>query len=297
MAKDLCQFSSDSLAQKSACPHIHPLPSSETVANIVDVLRSVFFPFHFGNTDFSKERQVVDMSGKLERLKPIIKEQVLRGLCYECRLKEIKESSICEKQAEKITTAFLLKLPQVKNLLESDVKAAYTGDPAAMYKDEAVFCYPCIRALINYRCAHELYLLKVPLIPRIMTEQAHSETGIDINPGAKIGENFFIDHGTGVVIGETSIIGKNVRLYQGVTLGAKSFPLDKDGNPVKGVARHPIVEDNVIIYSESTILGRVTIGHDSVIGGNVWLTQSISPFSRVTQAAAQETKFESGGGI
>jgi serine O-acetyltransferase len=163
--------------------------------------------------------------------------------------------------------------------------------------DEAVFCYPGLMAITNYRLAHELHLLGVPLIPRIITEMAHSETGIDIHPRAEIDEYFSIDHGTGVVIGSTSVIGKNVKLYQGVTLGAKSFPLDENGNPIKGIPRHPIVEDNVVVYSNATVLGRITIGHDSVIGGNVWVTNSLPPHSKVVQVKSRQAEFVDGSGI
>jgi len=185
----------------------------------------------------------------------------------------------------------------VRQLLATDVQASYDGDPAATSPDEAIFCYPGLLAVMNFRLAHELHALGLPLIPRMITEHAHSTTGIDIHPGATIGEAFFIDHGTGVVIGETSIIGNRVTLYQGVTLGAKSFPLDEDGNPIKGINRHPVVEDDVIVYSEATILGRITIGRGSVIGGNVWLTRSVPPNSVVTQAQAQRDSFERGAGI
>ena len=176
---------------------------------------------------------------------------------------------------------FIQSLPKIRHLLQTDALAAYEGDPAARAESETIFCYPSIRALINHRVGHELYKLGVPLIPRIMSESAHSETGIDIHPGAEIGEKFFMDHGTGIVIGETTIIGKNVRLYQGVTLGAKSFPLDKDGHPIKGIARHPIVEDDVIIYAGATILGRINIGKGSVIGGNTWITDPVPSGSKV----------------
>jgi serine O-acetyltransferase len=169
----------------------------------------------------------------------------------------------------------------------TDVRAAYEGDPAATSTDETIFCYPGILAITNQRVAHELYRLAVPLLPRMLTEQAHSATGIDIHPGATIGERFFIDHGTGVVIGETSMIGNNVRLYQGVTLGAKSFPLDEQGNPIKGIPRHPIVEDDVVIYAGATVLGRITVGRGSVIGGNVWVTESVPPGSKLSQASAR----------
>ena len=166
-------------------------------------------------------------------------------------------------------------------MLATDVQAAFAGDPAAKNPGETIFCYPSIKAVTNYRIAHELYLLGVPLIPRIITEMAHSATGIDIHPGATIGESFFIDHGTGTVIGETCIIGRNVRLYQGVTLGAKSFPKGENGHLVKGIARHPIVEDNVTIYSGATILGRITIGEGAVIGGNVWVVDDVPPGTKI----------------
>jgi serine O-acetyltransferase len=182
--------------------------------------------------------------------------------------------------------------------LSADVQAAYEGDPAATSPEETILCYPGILAITNYRLAHELHLVGVPLLPRIITEHAHSITGIDIHPGATIGEQFFIDHGTGVVIGETCNIGSRVRIYQGVTLGAKSFPLDDDGNPIKGIPRHPIVEDDVVIYGGATILGRITIGCGSVIGGNVWLTRSVPPGSKITQAEPKRKElFSEGEGI
>ena len=174
-------------------------------------------------------------------------------------------------------------------LLGDDVQAAYDGDPAAKSPGETIFCYPGIFAITNHRVAHELYRLEVPVIPRILSENAHSITGIDIHPGARIGRSFFIDHGTGVVIGETAIIGNRVRIYQGVTLGAKSFPLDENGCPIKGIDRHPIIEDDVVIYAGATILGRITAGARSVIGGNVWLTHSVPPDSSITQGREQES--------
>jgi serine O-acetyltransferase len=211
----------------------------------------------------------------------LLGEQVLHGFCFTCAEKEDVYCEECERKAQEITAGFLSNLPQIRYLLSSDVEAAYEGDPAAKSRGETIFCYPSIRALTSYRLAHTLHTLGAQLIPRIMTEMAHSDTGIDIHPSARIGERLFIDHGTGVVIGETCIIGRNVRIYQGVTLGAKSFPLDEQGKPVKGIPRHPIVEDNVIIYSGATILGRITIGRDSVIGGNVWLTHDVAPGSRI----------------
>ena len=182
-----------------------------------------------------------------------------------------------------MATQFISKLPEIRRILATDVEAAYYGDPAATCFGEIISCYPAIRAISNYRIAHELLLLGVPLIPRILTEMAHSETGIDIHPGAQIGHHFTIDHGTGVVIGATCIIGNHVKLYQGVTLGAKSFPLDEEGNPIKGIPRHPILEDDVIVYSNATILGRVTIGKGATIGGNIWLTEDVPAGARIVQ--------------
>ena len=186
--------------------------------------------------------------------------------------------------AEAIAAGFVDSLPQLGQTLRKDVIATYNGDPAAESVAEVIACYPGIRAISSYRIAHALLLAGVPLLPRIITELAHSETGIDINPAATIGESFAIDHGTGVVIGATAILGDNVKLYQGVTLGAKSFPLDENGNPVKGVPRHPILEDNVIVYSNATILGRVTIGKNAVIGGNIWVTEDVAPGTKVVQS-------------
>ena len=187
---------------------------------------------------------------------------------------------VIDKGKAREMTAFL---PELKELLAMDVEAAYNGDPAAESYEEIICCYPVIKAMINYRVAHRMLQLGVRLIPRIMTEMAHSETGIDIHPAATIGHHFTIDHGTGVVIGATCIIGNNVKLYQGVTLGAKSFPLDENGNPIKGIPRHPIIEDNVIIYSNSTVLGRITIGQGTVIGGNLWVTEGTRPGEKLMQ--------------
>ena len=187
-----------------------------------------------------------------------------------------------ERPAKDIVADFIARIPEVKRIVETDVTAAYEGDPAATSRMEVVMAYPGLFAVTVHRLAHELYKLKVPIIPRIMSELAHSKTGIDIHPGATIGERFFIDHGTGVVIGETTVIGRNVRLYQGVTLGGLSFSKDSSGVLVKGLKRHPNLEDNVVVYANATILGgETTIGHDSEIGGNVWLKDSVPPFSRV----------------
>ena len=245
--------------------------------DIVEALRTVLFPGYFGPSELTPETVAFHVGSTLDRVQRALREQIRRGFCFACRE---RRTGVRGPDGRAAAERFLARLPAVRRLLATDVQAAYEGDPAATSPDEAIFCYPGVLAITNYRLAHELYALGVPLIPRMITEHAHSITGIDIHPGATIGESFFIDHGTGVVIGETCVIGKRVRLYQGVTLGAKSFPLDENGNPIKGIERHPIVEDDVIIYSEATILGRVTIGRGSVIGGNVWLTRSVPPEQR-----------------
>jgi serine O-acetyltransferase len=274
-------------------PNREPLPSRDAVTEIVEALRSVLFPGYFGPSELTPDNAAFHMGSTLDRVRRHLWEQVKRGFCFACR-ERVEE---CDARTDRVTENFFARLPAVRRTLATDVQAAYEGDPAATSPDEAIFCYPGVLAVTNYRLAHELYALEVPLIPRMMTEHAHSVTGIDIHPGATIGEGFFIDHGSGVVIGETSTIGNRVRLYQGVTLGAKSFPLDEDGNPIKGIKRHPIVEDDVIIYSEATILGRITIGRGSVIGGNVWLTRDVAPDSVVTQAQVRQDLFDRGSGI
>jgi serine O-acetyltransferase len=238
------------------------------------------------------------MGATLHRSALILTDEIHRGLCFACRREESDRTpASCLGRAKRITADFLDCLPELRRMLALDAVAAYEGDPAASDPSEAIFCYPGVRALTSHRIAHELFRLGVPLIPRIISEHAHSETGIDIHPGASIGESLFIDHGTGVVVGETTVIGKRVRIYQGVTLGAKSFPLDGDGNPIKGIDRHPVIEDDVTIYSGATILGRVTIGRGSVIGGNVWLTKGLPPESRISQSRPKTQRFENGGGI
>lgn len=262
--------------------HGQPLPSRDTISRIVEDLRSILFPGYFGISELDAENVRYHVGATLDQVRRELREQIERGVCFVCE-KPVNQCTDCVDRSETITDTFIGRLPEVQRLLFTDVRSAYEGDPAATSADETIFCYPGMLAITNYRIAHELYVLAVPLIPRIITEHAHSITGIDIHPGAQIGESFFIDHGTGVVIGETSVIGRHVRLYQGVTLGAKSFPLDEQGKPIKGIDRHPIVEDDVIIYSGATILGRVTIGKGSVIGGNVWLIESVPPNSRISQ--------------
>jgi serine O-acetyltransferase len=258
------------------------LPSRDALIDMVEMLRSVLFPGYFGVSDLTRESLRFHVGATLDRVVRIMREQMKRGFCFSAECVSPGDCSACQERADEVTGGFLRMLPEVRRLLATDVQAAYEGDPAATSPDEAIFCYPGLLAVTSQRIAHVLTGLGVPLIPRIITEHAHSLTGIDIHPGARIGERFFIDHGTGVVIGETCEIGNGVRIYQGVTLGAKSFPLDADGNPIKGIPRHPIVEDDVVIYSGATILGRVTIGKGSIIGGNVWLTDSVPPGSRIS---------------
>jgi serine O-acetyltransferase len=244
---------------------------------IVSLLREIIFPGYFG-ADVLNENLIQYHTGvNIEQLSALLSEQIKRGLCFDCKMPKLDKSQCvaCEHKAQNITTVFIQELPEIRRKLSTDIQAAYNGDPAAHSIGEIIFCYPTVKVLLNYRVAHALVQLNVPLLPRIITELAHSETGIDINPEARIGEYFCIDHGTGVVIGATSIIGNHVKIYQGVTLGAKNFPLDENGNPIKGIARHPIVEDNVIIYANATILGRITIGRGAIIGGNMWITEDV----------------------
>jgi serine O-acetyltransferase len=233
----------------------------------------------------------------VDELYELLSKEILAGMCFECQDENIDKVEIHQEKAKETALEFIEFLPEIRRKLVTDVNATYLNDPAARNLGEVIFCYPAIRAITNYRVAHKLLQLNVPLIPRFISEMAHGETGIDIHPKAQIGEQFTIDHGTGVVIGSTSILGKNVKIYQGVTLGAKSFPLDENGNPIKGIPRHPIVEDDVVIYAGATILGRVTIGKGSVIGGNVWVTDDLPPYSRVVQLKAKETTFTHGAGI
>ncbi len=238
-------------------------PSLPAIREMVELCRSVFFP-EFYSVDGIR--------------------------CDETELKLQRIRALLQRQTDTdIVDQFMQSLPEIKSLLKEDAEAAYDGDPAAESIDEVILCYPTMKALSNYRVAHCLYQLGVPLIPRVITEMAHSETGIDIHPGAQIGHRFTIDHGTGVVIGATCIIGNNVKLYQGVTLGAKSFPQDENGNPIKGIPRHPILEDDIIVYSNATILGRITIGRGTIIGGNLWVTEDTKPGERLLQAKKRKS--------
>ena len=259
-----------------------PLPSAEQLERIVNLARAILFPGYFGNSSVNAQTMTYHIGVNVEQLYHLLVNQIQAGLAFNLPEEGEDAETLCE-QARLLAAQFIGRLPEMRRTLATDVEAAYNGDPAATNYGEVICCYPAIRAISNYRIAHELLVLGVPLIPRIITEMAHSETGIDIHPGATIGHHFTIDHGTGVVIGETCIIGNNVKLYQGVTLGAKSFPLDEHGNPIKGIARHPILEDDVIVYSNATILGRITIGRGATVGGNIWVTENVPAGERIVQ--------------
>jgi serine O-acetyltransferase len=273
-----------------------PLPSRETMAEVVVLLAAVLFPRHFGPPRILDSSDDAALANTFKTALRLLQEEVYRELYLAADGAVPAEASL-KPRARAIVSEFASGLPEVRRLLNTDITAAFAGDPAVKSVDEVVLCYPGIAAIIRHRLAHALYRLGAPLLARIIAEESHSRTGIDIHPGATIGEGFFIDHGTGVVIGETAIIGRNVRLYQAVTLGAKRFEVDASGAIVKGLPRHPVVEDDVVVYAGATILGRITIGAGSTIGGNVWLTQSVDPGSNVTQAKARTESFSHGGGI
>lgn len=256
-----------------------PLPSGKKLEDIIELARAILFPGYYGKSSVNLKTIKYQIGVNVERLHRLLADQILAGLYFGENNEEtpgVDRPELREK-ADELSAKLVARLPEIRRILATDVYAAYCGDPAAESNAEIIACYPVIKALTNYRIAHELYLLGVPLIPRIITEMAHSETGIDIHPQASIGNYFTIDHGTGVVIGATCIIGNNVKLYQGVTLGAKSFSLDENGTPIKGIARHPILEDNVVVYANATILGRITIGEGCIVGANVWVTEDMEP--------------------
>lgn len=275
------------VATYTDCQHINhlghkPLPSREAIVEILADLMDLIYPgyvrrqnLHIGNVEYHAGDLIDGLHDKLTQ-------QIARVLRHDSEHLGDSTHLDFEALAQRKAIEFLKRLPELRFILEEDVQSAYIGDPAAKSHHEIIFCYPGLEAITIYRLAHELLMLGVPLIPRLMTEYAHSKTGIDIHPGATIGPGFFIDHGTGVVIGETCVIGKNVKLYQGVTLGALSFPRDADGNLIRGTKRHPTLEDEVVVYANATILGGQTIiGHHAVIGSNVWLTRSVPPYTRV----------------
>jgi serine O-acetyltransferase len=260
---------------------VSSLPVRGKILECLDLLFEVLFPGHTGRRTVTRSNIEYIVGDLLCEINTELAEQIERAYRYDCQIKACVGCD-CRTKAENTTYDLLMKLPAIRQWLKGDVEAAFSGDPAAKSYEEIVISYPCITAIATYRIAHELYLRDVPLIPRIMTECAHARTGIDIHPGARIGRNFFIDHGTGVVIGETSIIGDRVRIYQGVTLGALSFARDSQGRIIKGGKRHPTIEDDVTIYAEATILGDVVIGKGAVIGGNVWVKESVPAGVTVT---------------
>lgn len=259
------------------------LPSVGILSEIVDLSTEVIFPGYFGNSVTLGHTLKNHIAINLEKIHTLLCDQIEKALTFE------KIEHTDKQFSADISLKFIDSISTIKKALITDVEAMYDADPAAHSYGEVIFCYPSIVAMTHHRIAHQLVTLGVPLIPRIIAEIAHSKTGIDIHPAATIGNHFCIDHGTGVVIGETCIIGKHVRLYQGVTLGSRSFKLDENGNPISQ-PRHPIIEDHVTIYSNSSILGRITIGHHSTIGGNTWITDNIAPNSKITQSSPQRQK-------
>lgn len=261
-----CNASEASLLQRLA-----PVSAPRDIDRIVSLCRHIVFPQFFGPSAIGCNNLLYHTGIAVEELRQLLESQIAPVLPPQA-------------DAQAVALDFISYLPELRRILLTDAEATYLGDPAAVSVDEVIFCYPGLRATLNYRVAHRLLELGVPLVPRMIGELAHRDTGIDIHPGASIGESFVIDHGTGVVIGATAIIGRNVKLYQGVTLGARSFDRDADNNPVKGVPRHPVVGDDVVIYSNTTVLGRITIGSGAVIGGNLWVTEDVAPGEKLVQA-------------
>lgn len=272
------------------------LPSVDQVKEMVSLVKSIIFPDYFTKRQPNETIRSYNIGVRMEELLQILTKQIAHGMQFGKDSHTITSKGQVNNEAEQLALQFINALPEIKRLLYTDIQAIFDNDPAAPNYGEVIFCYPVVTAMTHYRIAHKLHELRVPVIPRIITELAHSNTGIDIHPGAQIGEYFAIDHGTGVVIGETSVIGNHVTLYQGVTLGSKNFKHDAQGN-ILNIPRHPIIEDHVTIYSNASILGRITIGHHSVIGGNIWVTNDVSPNSRVQQSKAVESHFQGGLGI
>lgn len=293
LRRNVALLSHQSQGELSMMPAMEaPLPSVDDVKQIVTLVKQIVFTDYFHKRQPDETLRSYYIGVHLEELFRLLRTQIARGLqfCEECSEDDVLP------QAERLALRLIDELPEIKRLLFTDVEAMFDNDPAARNYGEVIFSYPSVNAMTHYRLAHALHIMQIPVLPRIIGEQAHSRTGIDIHPGAQIGEYFSIDHGTGVVIGETSIIGHHVSLYQGVTLGAKSFKYDEEGNMLN-FPRHPIIEDRVTIYSNASVLGRITIGHDSVIGGNIWLTHDVPPHSRILQSKAIDLGFQDGAGI
>ncbi|MFN5744704.1 MAG: serine O-acetyltransferase EpsC [Methylococcaceae bacterium] len=296
IVKALRALRNRSLAQRQRESRPPRLPSRKALESIVESLSTVLYPNRLGAGDIAPEHADRFVDTRLRQALDELVIQIERELRFTAE-QSSGSAPDTGQQSVNLTRRFAATLPDLREVLDSDLQAAFEGDPAARSVDEVLVCYPGIIAVTCHRLAHELFCLGLPLIARMIAEIAHSVTGIDIHPGAEIGGSFFIDHGTGVVIGETAVIGRRVRLYQAVTLGAKRFPTDENGVLLKGNARHPIVEDDVVIYAGATILGRITIGRGSTIGGNVWLTRSVPPDSNITQAQARQEGFIHGAGI
>ena len=273
-----------------------PLPSVEQVKQIICLVKSIIFPDYFNKRQGNETIRSYYIGVHMEELLKLLTKQIANGLQFCENRDSVTSKQQIFDEAGQLALQLIDSLPEIKRLLYTDAQAMFDNDPAAPNYGEVIFCYPVMNAMTHYRIAHRLHELKIPVIPRIITELAHSKTGIDIHPGAQIGEYFAIDHGTGVVIGETCVIGNHVTLYQGVTLGSKNFKHDADGN-ILNIPRHPIIEDYVTVYSNASILGRITIGHNSVIGGNIWVTHNVAPNSQIQQTKAVEMNFEAGLGI
>ena len=273
-----------------------PLPSVEQVKQIICLVKSIIFPDYFNKRQGNETIRSYYIGVHMEELLKLLTKQIANGLQFCENRDSVTSKQQIFDEAGQLALQLIDSLPEIKRLLYTDAQAMFDNDPAAPNYGEVIFCHPVMNAMTHYRIAHRLHELKIPVIPRIITELAHSKTGIDIHPGAQIGEYFAIDHGTGVVIGETCVIGNHVTLYQGVTLGSKNFKHDADGN-ILNIPRHPIIEDYVTVYSNASILGRITIGHHSVIGGNIWVTHNVAPNSQIQQTKAVEMNFEAGLGI
>jgi serine O-acetyltransferase len=293
LLKNIALLSTPSAEEREIVPQVGgPLPSIESLRKMVELVKSIVFPGFFDKRQVDDQIRSYYIGVNMEMLFSLLKGQIGRGLLFD----DDRDEEVAKEEATRLALQFIDRLPEIKRMLYTDVEAIFNNDPAVRNYGEVIFCYPVVQAMVHYRMAHELLRMGIPVIPRIITELAHSATGIDIHPGATIGEFFSIDHGTGVVIGETCVIGNHVTLYQGVTLGAKNFALDSHGHP-RNIPRHPIIEDNVTVYSNSTLLGRITVGRDSVIGGNVWLTHDVPPGSHVLQNKAVTSTFMDGLGI
>lgn len=261
------------------------LPSGEVLKEIVDLCRAILFPGYYGNARISKQTIRFHTGVNIEALHTLLSGQIYAGLCFADTASLSRSEEKISVKAQQLSEAFIAALPGMRHLLATDAEATFNGDPAAQNLSEVIFCYPGFRAIGNYRIAHQLYQLGVPYIPRMISEMAHSETGIDIHPGARIGHHFSIDHGTGTVIGETSVIGNHVRIFQGVSLAGEKLPPDENGNAIRGVARHPHLEDHVTIYSNATLIGKIRIGRGATICGNVWITQDVPAGAVITQTS------------